>query len=153
MCRPGKFHTAGVLQHYLARKITIDARQALGIAAASDDEGIEAYGHSVQSELANPYSLIQQGIEMALKGRIATASRAGAFAKTRADRSPPSGIGPESRPSSKARSHRRAARPPRLGLSDMLKLQVLDLHLLPFAIGGEGRDSQLHSESETGSVT
>jgi len=59
MCRPGKFHTVGVLQVYLARKITIGARQAFGIAAASDDEGIEAYGHSVQPELANPYSIIQ----------------------------------------------------------------------------------------------
>lgn len=69
MPTPGKFHTAGVNQLYLAWKITISAQQALGIAAASDDEGIEAYWHSVQPELANAYSLIQQAMEMALKGR------------------------------------------------------------------------------------
>ena len=50
MCPPGTFNTAGVLPLYLPRKITIGARQALAIAAASDDEGIEAYGHSVQPE-------------------------------------------------------------------------------------------------------
>lgn len=71
---PGEFHTAGVNQLYLAWKITIGAQQALGIAAASDDEGIEAYWHSVQPELANAYSLIQQAMEMALKGRIAAVS-------------------------------------------------------------------------------
>jgi hypothetical protein len=54
ICRLGKFHTAGVLQLYLARKITIGARKARGIAVASDDEGIEGYGHSVDSELARP---------------------------------------------------------------------------------------------------
>lgn len=54
MCRPGKFHTAGALQLYLAQKITIGARQALRNAAASDEEGIEAYGHSVQPSWPTP---------------------------------------------------------------------------------------------------
>ena len=61
MCRPGKFHTAGVLPLYLARKIIIGARQALGIAAASDDEGIEAYGHSVQPNRPTPTDSSSKG--------------------------------------------------------------------------------------------
>lgn len=53
----------------------------------------------------------------------------------------------------KARSLRQAARSLRLGLTDMLKLQVFDLYLFPFTIGSEGRNPKLHSEREAGSVT
>ena len=41
---------------------------------------------------------------------------------------------------------------PWLWLSDVLELQVLDLHLLPLTIGSESRDAKLHSERETGPV-
>jgi hypothetical protein len=71
---PGEFHTAGVNQLYLAWKIAIGTQQAVGMASDDDEEGIEAYWRSVQPELANAYSLIQQAMEMALKGRIAAVS-------------------------------------------------------------------------------
>lgn len=71
---PGEFQTAGVNQLYLAWKITIGTQQAVGMASDDDEEGIEAYWRSVQPELANAYSLIQQAMEMALKGRIAAVS-------------------------------------------------------------------------------
>ncbi len=73
---PGEFHTAGVNQLYLAWKITIGAQQALTRmgAAAGDREAADDYWRSVQPELANAYSLIQQAMEMALKGRIAAVS-------------------------------------------------------------------------------
>ena len=73
---PGEFHTAGVNQLYLAWKITIGAQQALTRigAAADDQEAADDYWRSVQPELANAYSLIQQAMEMALKGRIAAVS-------------------------------------------------------------------------------
>lgn len=72
----GQFYTAGVNQLYLAWKIAIGTQQALTrIGAAADDrEAAEEYWHSVQPELANAYSLIQQAMEMALKGRIAAVS-------------------------------------------------------------------------------
>lgn len=67
---PAQFHTAGVNQLYLAWKIAIGTQQALTrIGAAADDrEAADEYWHSVQPELANAYSLIQQAMEMALKG-------------------------------------------------------------------------------------
>ena len=73
---PGQFHTAGVNQLYLAWKIAIGTQQALTRigAAAEDREAADEYWHSVQPELANAYSLIQQAMEMALKGRIAAVS-------------------------------------------------------------------------------
>ena len=76
MPTPGEFHTAGVNQLYLAWKITIGAQQALTRmgAAADDQEAASDYWQSVQPELANAYSLIQQAMELALKGRIAAVS-------------------------------------------------------------------------------
>jgi hypothetical protein len=73
---PGEFQTAGVNQLYLAWKITIGAQQALASVAAAggDAEGVDDYWRSVQPELANAYSLIQQAMEMSLKGRIASVS-------------------------------------------------------------------------------
>ncbi len=73
---PGEFHAAGVNQLYLAWKITIGAQQALTRigAAANEREAADDYWRSVQPELANAYSLIQQAMEMALKGRIAAVS-------------------------------------------------------------------------------
>ncbi|TCM00247.1 hypothetical protein [Sphingomonas sp. PP-CC-3G-468] len=73
---PGEFHTAGVNQLYLAWKITIGVQQALARmgAAADDREAADDYWHSVQPDLANAYSLIQQAMELALKGRIAAVS-------------------------------------------------------------------------------
>lgn len=73
---PGEFQTAGVNQLYLAWKITIGTQQSLAsVAVAGGDlEGVEDYWRSVQPELANAYSLIQQAMEMSLKGRIASVS-------------------------------------------------------------------------------
>lgn len=72
----GQFYSAGVNQLYLAWKIAIGTQQALTRigAAAEDREAADEYWHSVQPELANAYSLIQQAMEMALKGRIAAVS-------------------------------------------------------------------------------
>jgi hypothetical protein len=73
---PGEFQTAGVNQLYLAWKITIGAQETLaGVRSASvDPDATDDYWRSVQPELANAYSLIQQAMELALKGRIATVS-------------------------------------------------------------------------------
>ena len=46
----------------------------------------------------------------------------------------------------------RRVRMSRLGLPDMLQLQVIHLHLFPLTIGSEGRDPKLYSERKTRSV-
>jgi hypothetical protein len=73
---PDDFHDAGVNLLHLAWTITMDAQQALaiGIGASGDAEVADDYWRSVQPALANAYSLIQQGMELGLKGRIARVS-------------------------------------------------------------------------------
>ncbi|WP_139330280.1 hypothetical protein [Sphingomonas sp. Sph1(2015)] len=73
---PDDFHDAGVNLLHLAWTITMDAQQALqvGIGAGGDAEAADEYWQSVQPALANAYSLIQQGMELGLKGRIARVS-------------------------------------------------------------------------------
>lgn len=73
---PDEFHDAGVNQLYLAWKITMDAHDAwsIGVGASGDAEATDDYWRSVQPALSNAYSLIQQAMELGLKGRIARVS-------------------------------------------------------------------------------
>lgn len=75
---PAEFHAAGLNQLYLAWQIAmgavLDHDQALAFGAESDIETTAEYWRRTQPALANAYSLIQQGMELALKGRIAEVS-------------------------------------------------------------------------------
>lgn len=81
---PADFHAAGLNQLYLAWEITIHAisglealktnnrDSAFELAEAEESEGL--FWAKSQPELANAYALVQQAMEMALKGRIAATS-------------------------------------------------------------------------------
>lgn len=74
---PDEFHTAGLNQLYLAWEIAMRAvRECNGARDASPEEADAPaeYWQRVQPALANAYALIQQGMELALKGRIAAVS-------------------------------------------------------------------------------
>lgn len=75
---PSDYHTAGVNQLYLAWQIGMQTLNEYDEAIAyGGDDAVEAkteYWRRAQPALANAYSLIQQGMELALKGRIAAVS-------------------------------------------------------------------------------
>lgn len=75
---PAEFQTAGLNQLYLAWQIAISAVQgydgAIAWGAEDDRETRDEYWRRTQPALANAYSLIQQAMELALKGRIAEVS-------------------------------------------------------------------------------
>jgi hypothetical protein len=75
---PADFHAAGLNQVYLAWQIAMqslhDYDQALEYGVEDDDENRTEYWTRSQPALANAYSLIQQGMELALKSRIAAVS-------------------------------------------------------------------------------
>ena len=75
---PADFYAAGVNQLFLAWQIAMasleEYDQALDYGAEDDSETRAEYWRRAQPALANAYSLIQQGMEMALKGRIASVS-------------------------------------------------------------------------------
>jgi hypothetical protein len=76
--RPADFQTAGLNQIYLAWQIAMQSLQdydeAIAYGAEDDAENRREYWTRSQPALANAYSLIQQGMELALKGRIAAVS-------------------------------------------------------------------------------
>ncbi|MCP8892034.1 hypothetical protein [Sphingomonas faeni] len=72
-----EFHTAGLNQLYLAWEIAMrTVREFDGAmeASAGEESAPPEYWQRVQPALANAFSLIQQGMELALKGRIADVS-------------------------------------------------------------------------------
>jgi hypothetical protein len=81
---PADFHTAGLNQLYLAWEITIQAVGGLedlkaynvegGFEEEEADESTALFWTKSQPALANAYALVQQAMEMALKGRIAETS-------------------------------------------------------------------------------
>lgn len=75
---PADFRTAGLNQLYLAWQIAMASLQefdeALSYGAEDDANARADYWSRSQPALANAYSLIQQAMELALKGRIATIS-------------------------------------------------------------------------------
>ena len=75
---PEDYHAAGVNQLYLAWQITMGSLheydQVLEYGVDDIDEAHAEYWKRSQPALANAYSLIQQGMELALKGRIALVS-------------------------------------------------------------------------------
>ena len=72
------FQAAGINQIYLAWQIAmqalLDLERAIEYGADDDAETKTIYWKRSQPALANAYSLIQQGMELALKGRIAAVS-------------------------------------------------------------------------------
>lgn len=75
---PAEFHAAGLNQLALAWQIAVgavhDYDTALAFGAEADTETSAEYWRRTQPALANAYSLVQQGMELALKGRIASVS-------------------------------------------------------------------------------
>lgn len=75
---PSDYHTAGVNQLYLGWQIAMQTLNEYDQAMDyGGDDAVDAqteYWKRAQPALANAYSLIQQGMELALKGRIATVS-------------------------------------------------------------------------------
>lgn len=75
---PTDFATAGLSQLYLAWQIAMASLQefddALSYGAEDDADTRADYWRRSQPALANAYSLIQQAMELALKGRIAAVS-------------------------------------------------------------------------------
>lgn len=75
---PAEFNAAGLNQLTLAWQIAIGAvmeyDNALALGAEGDAESTAEYWRRTQPALANAYSLVQQGMELALKGRIASVS-------------------------------------------------------------------------------
>ena len=75
---PADFQTAGINQLYLAWQIAMASLQefdeALSYGAEDNADTRADYWSRSQPALANAYSLIQQAMELALKGRIATVS-------------------------------------------------------------------------------
>jgi hypothetical protein len=75
---PSDFQTAGLNQLYLAWQIAMASLQefdeALSYGAEDNAETRADYWSRSQPALANAYSLIQQAMELALKGRIAAVS-------------------------------------------------------------------------------
>jgi hypothetical protein len=75
---PEDYYTAAVNQLYLAWQITMGSLheydQVLDYGIDDVDEAQVEYWKRSQPALANAYSLVQQGLELALKGRIALVS-------------------------------------------------------------------------------
>ncbi|MGR6331002.1 hypothetical protein ACU5AX_18235 [Sphingomonas sp. XXL09] len=74
---PAEFHTAGLNQLYLAWEIAMRTVREFNEAMEASDGEKSApteYWHRVQPALANAFGLIQQSMELALKGRIAAVS-------------------------------------------------------------------------------
>jgi hypothetical protein len=76
----GEFHAAGLKQVHLAWQIAMDSVHDYDgatyykLADETPEEAVEEFWQRSQPALANAYSLIQQGMELALKGRIAAVS-------------------------------------------------------------------------------
>ncbi len=75
---PNEFQAAGLNQVYLAWQIAMqsvhDYDESVAYSAEDDPDATAEYWRRSQPALANAYSLIQQGMELALKGRIASVS-------------------------------------------------------------------------------
>jgi hypothetical protein len=81
---PADFHSAGINQLYLAWEITIQAIGGLedlkdynvegGSEKEEAEESTSLFWTKSQPALANAYALVQQAMEMALKGRITETS-------------------------------------------------------------------------------
>lgn len=77
---PADFHAAGLKQVHLAWHIAMrcvrdyDEATYFKLADETPEEATEEFWRRSQPLLANAYSLIQQGMELALKGRIAAVS-------------------------------------------------------------------------------
>lgn len=77
---PSEFHAAGLNQIHLAWKIVMQAVHDYDnatyykLADETPEESADEYWRRSQPALANAFSLIQQGMELALKGRIAAVS-------------------------------------------------------------------------------
>ena len=73
-----EFHNAGLNLLFLAWDIAVEPEFTLGLAEQNgfdgDEEAIAAYWVRVQPQLGNGFGLIQQAMELALKGRIAAVS-------------------------------------------------------------------------------
>lgn len=78
--KPSDFHAAGLSQLHLAWKIVMQAVHDFDnatyykLAEETPEEAAAEYWRRSQSSLANAFTLVQQGMELALKGRIATVS-------------------------------------------------------------------------------